>query len=158
MVLLNHYLWFRHFSSMPHSSTITTNPKDIRYSYPAYSSEPTAFLPQFSEVASFFGICVWLAPFTLFVSLSASDQTLPVTSMSTTTNARHYAGQYDRTVNSNLDDPHHHLPRSRSHERGKARYQHGRNKGLAKALVDTVLTYLADTVDLITSVSGDRRA
>jgi len=34
-------------------------------------------LPSFTEIASFFGICVWLVPFALFVSLSASDNILP---------------------------------------------------------------------------------
>jgi len=31
----------------------------------------------FTEVASFFGLCVWLIPFALFVSLSASENVLP---------------------------------------------------------------------------------
>lgn len=34
-------------------------------------------VPPFTEIASFFGICVWLIPFSLFVSLSASDNVLP---------------------------------------------------------------------------------
>lgn len=34
-------------------------------------------LPTFTEIASYFGICVWLVPFALFVSLSASDNILP---------------------------------------------------------------------------------
>ena len=33
--------------------------------------------PSFTEIASFFGLCVWLVPFALFVSLSASDNVLP---------------------------------------------------------------------------------
>lgn len=33
--------------------------------------------PTFAEIASYFGICVWLVPFALFVSLSASDNVLP---------------------------------------------------------------------------------
>ncbi|KAI8813873.1 transmembrane adaptor Erv26 [Cladochytrium replicatum] len=31
----------------------------------------------FSEIATFFGICVWLVPFTFFISLSANEYTLP---------------------------------------------------------------------------------
>ena len=31
----------------------------------------------FTEVASFFGLCVWLVPFALFVSLSAGENVLP---------------------------------------------------------------------------------
>ena len=34
-------------------------------------------VPSFTEIASYFGICVWLVPFALFVSLSASDNVLP---------------------------------------------------------------------------------
>ena len=34
-------------------------------------------VPSFTEIASFFGLCVWLVPFALFVSLSASDNVLP---------------------------------------------------------------------------------
>ena len=33
--------------------------------------------PSFTEIAAFFGLCVWLVPFALFVSLSASDNVLP---------------------------------------------------------------------------------
>jgi hypothetical protein len=31
----------------------------------------------FGDVATFFGICVWLLPFYLFLSLSANDNVLP---------------------------------------------------------------------------------
>ena len=34
-------------------------------------------IPTFTEIASYFGLCVWLVPFSLFVSLSASDNVLP---------------------------------------------------------------------------------
>jgi len=34
-------------------------------------------VPSFTQIASFFGICVWLVPFSLFVSLSANDNVLP---------------------------------------------------------------------------------
>ncbi|KAG0163578.1 hypothetical protein DFQ29_002946, partial [Apophysomyces sp. BC1021] len=30
------------------------------------------------DIASFFGICVWLIPFTYFISLSANDNALPL--------------------------------------------------------------------------------
>ncbi|KAK7204824.1 transmembrane adaptor Erv26 [Myxozyma melibiosi] len=70
LVLLNHYFWFQHFSrpSIP--------PPTLRSS-PLY--EPPASFPSFSEVSSFFGICVWFVPFSLFVSLSAGDNVLPST-------------------------------------------------------------------------------
>jgi len=34
-------------------------------------------IPTFTQIASYFGICVWLVPFALFVSLSANDNVLP---------------------------------------------------------------------------------
>jgi hypothetical protein len=64
LVLLNHWVWFTHFSS----STLM--------SYPASRYDPSS-LPTFTEIASYFGLCVWLVPFSLFVSLSASDNVLP---------------------------------------------------------------------------------
>jgi len=63
LVLLNHYLWFSHFSKTPRG------PARSMYDSPDY--------PTFTEIASYFGLCVWLVPFALFVSLSASDNVLP---------------------------------------------------------------------------------
>ncbi|KAI1006196.1 hypothetical protein K3495_g2023 [Podosphaera aphanis] len=62
MVLVNHYFWFSHFSSF-------TPPPASRYDI--------RIAPSFAETSSFFGICVWLVPFSLFVSLSASENVLP---------------------------------------------------------------------------------
>ncbi|KAH7363886.1 transmembrane adaptor Erv26 [Rhexocercosporidium sp. MPI-PUGE-AT-0058] len=64
LVLLNHYVWFNHFSF----SSLASKPA-TRY-------DPSN-LPTFTEIASYFGLCVWLVPFSLFVSLSASDNVLP---------------------------------------------------------------------------------
>ena len=64
LVLANHWLWFRHFSAPPKPSE--------RYNYYAQQDAPT-----FTEVASFFGLNVWLVPFALFVSLSAGENVLP---------------------------------------------------------------------------------
>lgn len=66
LVLVNHYFWFQHFSEAQHRS------------YSRMSSmydQPD--VPSFTEIASYFGLCVWLIPFALFVSLSASDNVLP---------------------------------------------------------------------------------
>ncbi|KAH8665183.1 transmembrane adaptor Erv26 [Tricladium varicosporioides] len=63
LVLLNHYVWFTHFSN------------------PALAAPASRYdmsnMPTFTEIASYFGLCVWLVPFSLFVSLSASDNVLP---------------------------------------------------------------------------------
>ena len=64
LVLINHWLWFRHFSLPPQSNG--------RYNF---YDQPQ--VPSFTEVASFFGLNVWLVPFALFVSLSAGENVLP---------------------------------------------------------------------------------
>ncbi|KAI1433661.1 transmembrane adaptor Erv26 [Xylaria sp. CBS 124048] len=66
LVLFNHYMWFRHFSEAQQRS----------YSR-MISMYDQSEVPSFTEIASFFGICVWLIPFALFVSLSANDNVLP---------------------------------------------------------------------------------
>ncbi|TKA26289.1 hypothetical protein B0A50_05068 [Salinomyces thailandicus] len=66
LVLLNHWLWFRHFSAAP------ATPQDRYAGF--YNRDE---LPTFTEIASFFGIAVWLVPFALFVSLSAGEYVLP---------------------------------------------------------------------------------
>lgn len=43
----------------------------------AGSGAPGPAPPGFAEVATFFGICVWLVPLFLFLSLSANDNALP---------------------------------------------------------------------------------
>lgn len=64
LVLLNHYLYFRYFSSPPRHA-------------PSYSRYDPQDVPTFTEIAACFAICVWLVPFALFVSLSAGEMVLP---------------------------------------------------------------------------------
>ncbi|KAG7700435.1 hypothetical protein KL948_001313 [Ogataea haglerorum] len=68
LALLNHFLWFKHFNN-PYVPTIEErlNPD---FKLPHYLS--------FTEVASFFGLCIWLIPFGFFISLSANENTLPM--------------------------------------------------------------------------------
>ncbi|KAI9818192.1 MAG: erv26 super protein [Pycnora praestabilis] len=78
LVLLNHYLWFLHFSSppsLPHSRSSSSSSSTSRSRDP-YNYQPSD-LPTFTEIASYFGLCVWLVPFALFVSLSAGENVLP---------------------------------------------------------------------------------
>ncbi|KKK18516.1 DUF396 doamin protein [Aspergillus rambellii] len=70
LVGLNHWLWFRHFSK-----PITTPRPGSSWRQP-YQLSP-GDMPTFTEVASYFGLCVWLVPFALFVSLSAGENVLP---------------------------------------------------------------------------------
>ncbi|RCI10156.1 hypothetical protein L249_8598 [Ophiocordyceps polyrhachis-furcata BCC 54312] len=65
LVLLDHYVWFKHFS---HGQT---------RAYQRSSYYDDVDVPSFTMIASYFGLCVWLVPFALFVSLSASDNVLP---------------------------------------------------------------------------------
>ncbi|KAM9939101.1 hypothetical protein OXX80_001412 [Metschnikowia pulcherrima] len=67
LVVANHFLWFNHF----HNPYIPPIAERLRPDY-----QPPR-IPSFSEVCSFFGLCVWLIPFALFVSLSAHDNLLP---------------------------------------------------------------------------------
>ncbi|KAI1659760.1 transmembrane adaptor Erv26 [Daldinia decipiens] len=66
LVLVNHYFWFQHFSEAQQRSYSRLS---SMYDRPD--------VPSFTEIASYFGLCVWLIPFALFVSLSASDNVLP---------------------------------------------------------------------------------
>ncbi|EFY97171.1 transmembrane adaptor Erv26 domain protein [Metarhizium robertsii] len=65
LVLVDHYVWFRHFSDA----------QTRAYQQPSYYDQVD--VPSFSMIASYFGLCVWLVPFALFVSLSAGDNVLP---------------------------------------------------------------------------------
>lgn len=67
LVLTNHLVWYRHFSARQ---------KTAYDNMTSYYDAPDN-IPTFTEIASYFGICVWLVPFALFVSLSASDNILP---------------------------------------------------------------------------------
>nr|POE82702.1 protein svp26 [Quercus suber] len=69
LVLANHWLWFRHFSLPSYSGS--------RHGGGRYAWEARDNVPTFTEIASFFGLGVWLVPFALFVSLSAGENILP---------------------------------------------------------------------------------
>ena len=65
LVLTDHYIWFKHFS----------NSQTRAYQRSSYYDNVD--IPSFTQIASYFGLCVWLVPFSLFVSLSAGDNVLP---------------------------------------------------------------------------------
>ncbi|KAF5363502.1 hypothetical protein D9756_000346 [Leucocoprinus leucothites] len=73
LVIADHFIWFFYFSHITHQA---------RYSRSYRGGGPMT--PGFTEIASFFGICVWLAPLFLFLSLSANDNALPMSSGSPT--------------------------------------------------------------------------
>jgi hypothetical protein len=64
LVLLDHYAWFRHFSAAQTQAYRTSYYEQVD-------------VPSFTMIASYFGLCVWMVPFALFVSLSAGDNVLP---------------------------------------------------------------------------------
>ncbi|KAG6833957.1 hypothetical protein H0H87_007968 [Tephrocybe sp. NHM501043] len=66
-VVADHFSWFFYFAR------ITQDARHNR-TYRSTSVE----VPGFTEIASFFGICVWMAPLFLFLSLSANDNALPI--------------------------------------------------------------------------------
>ncbi|KIY69756.1 DUF396-domain-containing protein [Cylindrobasidium torrendii FP15055 ss-10] len=73
LVVTDHFLWFFHFTSR----TASYNEQARRY-----GTRSAGTRLGFKEIASFFGICVWLAPLFLFLSLSANDNALPTTGSS----------------------------------------------------------------------------
>lgn len=91
-------------------------------------------MPTFTEVASYFGLCVWLVPFALFVSLSAGDNVLPSigSEFATGTTA---------------------APSTSLSESGNGR---NKNVGLAKAVVDSVREWASETGELLGFYKGDR--
>lgn len=111
-VVLNHYLWFRFFTdpSIPPYAVYKSNPF---YEGPVH--------PPFSQVSSFLGLCVWLIPFALFISLSASDNVLPTSadiSSSSSSSSREFGNESGAA---------------------KARRQ---STGLAKALINLAYGYV----------------
>ncbi|KAI9814100.1 MAG: erv26 super protein [Thelocarpon impressellum] len=127
LVLLNHYLWFRHFSHPPSKTLL----------YGSSSSDLYPDMPSFSEIAAFFGICVWLVPFALFVSLSAGDNVLPTMSAGGGGGGGG-GGDYSRSGDGNMG-------------RGKRE-----KKGLAKAAVDGVREWVSETGELMGFWRGER--
>ena len=113
LVILNHWLWFRHFSEPPPFRGSVKTFRD-RYSTPAYDQ------PSFTEIASYFGLCVWLVPFALFVSLSAGENVLPSMGSEYATGPREGVGGFKK-----------------AHKR--------RNTGMAKAALGNAKEWVGET-------------
>ncbi|KAL9067227.1 MAG: hypothetical protein Q9161_007027 [Pseudevernia consocians] len=129
LVLLNHFLWFRHFSTPPSPSSSSRYPSSI-YDRPE--------IPTFTEIASYFGICVWLVPFALFVSLSAGENVLPSMGSEYATGGN--LRKSDGSLSGDGDGD------------GRAR----RKKGLVKAAVDWVVEWIGETGGLLGLWRGDK--
>ena len=139
LVVTNHFVWFRHFSNPP----IPT----LAHYYTVYEPD----LPSFTEIAAFFGLQVWLVPFSLFVSLSAGEYVLP--SM---------GSEYATGSGSSFVSP--------GAEPGKSGYGLGSgsdtglsgrrsravNMGMAKAAVNGVREWIGETGELMGFWKGER--
>ncbi|KII94920.1 hypothetical protein PLICRDRAFT_128261 [Plicaturopsis crispa FD-325 SS-3] len=73
LVVSDHFAWFFHFSRVTQDARNASHAR-------TYQHHPTPAAPTFAEIATFFGLCVWLAPLFLFLSLSANDNALPTSS------------------------------------------------------------------------------
>ena len=96
-------------------------------------------MPSFNEIASYFGLCVWLVPFALFVSLSAGENVLP--SMGN----EYPTGDLGRgpITNEGL---------------GRAIDRRGKKaKGLLKAAIDGVMGWVRGTGESMGLWRGDKR-
>lgn len=69
VVVADHFMWFFHFARRTHEAR--------QAAHKAYRGGPVVRAPTFGDMATFFGLCVWLTPLFLFLSLSANDNTLP---------------------------------------------------------------------------------
>lgn len=70
MVIVDHFLWFFYFARVTQDARLKARL--------SYGSRKVSNTPGFADIATFFGICVWLAPLFLFLTLSANDNALPL--------------------------------------------------------------------------------
>ncbi|AWU78315.1 uncharacterized protein C5L36_0E03720 [Pichia kudriavzevii] len=90
LAFLNHYLWFNHFNN-PYIPSI-----DERL---APDFVPPHY-PSFTEIASFFAICIWLVPFALFISISSNENALPLAAAQTSDHGNNKAAKSANLVRS----------------------------------------------------------
>ncbi|KAJ3478630.1 hypothetical protein NLI96_g9623 [Meripilus lineatus] len=70
LVVSDHFMWFFYFARLT---------QEARHrSRTTYHGAGNILAPGFADIATFFGMCVWLAPLFLFLSLSANDNALPL--------------------------------------------------------------------------------
>lgn len=120
LVVISHFVSFSHFSERA---------RDPRHAYGGgYGAKKMGsagrggrqMAPEdtFLDVATFFGLCVWLVPFYLFLSLSANDNVLPSAGMSLRLSPSSPANDLlsaDSTSSSSSSQLPHDLTNSRTH-------------------------------------------
>lgn len=145
LVIANHYLWFRHFSAPPPNSA-----------YSAYPYSRDTDIPSFTEIASYFGLCVWLVPFALFVSLSAGENVLPsMGSEYATGEGSSYItpGKAPESFGSGSGVG---VGGVSGGMEGKRRARSGTNAGMAKAVVTGVKEWVGETGEVMGFWKGER--
>lgn len=140
-MIVNHYLWFRHFSAPAPAS-----------SYSAYYTRDSN-IPSFTEIASYFGLCVWLVPFALFVSLSAGENVLPSMGSEYATGAGSSYTSPGKTPESFGSGSGAAMPAGME---GKRRGRSGTNAGMAKAVVTNVKEWVGETGEVMGFWKGER--
>jgi hypothetical protein len=93
-------------------------------------------VPSFTEIASFFGLQVWLVPFALFVSLSAGENVLP------SMGSEYATGAGSSFVSAGS------VPGGGVSSGGRKRAG-TQNAGMAKAAVNGVVEWIGDTGELL---------
>ena len=134
LVLLNHWLWFRHFSPPP------PNRRSAPFNYLAQPQTPS-----FTEIASFFGLNVWLVPFALFVSLSAGEYVLP------SMGSEYATGQGSSFVSPGREP----LDMNGGVRRGRHKRSNTQS-GMAKVAVSGVREWISETGELLGVWKGER--
>lgn len=133
LVLANHWLWFRHFSAAP--------PREAAGRYNFYTQPD---VPSFTEIASFFGMNVWLVPFSLFVSLSAGENVLP------SMGSEYATGQGSSFISPGMEPAGGSMTGRTRHKRSNTQ------SGMAKQAVTSVKDWMGETGELMGFWKGER--
>jgi len=144
LVIANHYLWFRHFSAPP------------AHSYNSYPYSRDLNIPTFTEIAAFFGLCVWLVPFALFVSLSAGENVLPSMGSEYATGDGSSYIMPGKAPDSFASGSGVGVGGVSSGMGGKRRARSGTNAGMAKAVVTNVREWVGETGEVMGFWKGER--
>ncbi|EON66686.1 hypothetical protein W97_05932 [Coniosporium apollinis CBS 100218] len=141
LVLLNHYLWFTHFSAPPsRPGSSYHNPYSAR----------DASIPTFTEISSYFGLCVWLVPFALFVSLSAGENVLP------SMGSEYATGEGSSYVSAGRESTMGAAGSVSGVGSGGGRKRAGTNAGMAKAVVNGVREWVGETGEVLGVWRGEK--
>lgn len=79
LAILNHFAWFFYFSRISREAQAIRTNRSFRGNLHLHD-RGRAQAPAFQDIATFFALCVWFVPLFLFLSLSANDNALPVSS------------------------------------------------------------------------------